>query len=985
VTAPKLPVRLAALAVAGLLAAQAAAQGPAGPPKGDGPPRPEFPPYDQVTKGYEKVVSTTDGLPPLFTLWVDKKDGRILAELPPGYASKKFFIAKTIASGEVFAGLQDPYDLYVYFKRYGDTLALMEKDVETRSTGDKESKASVERLFTDRLIADTPIVTMSPQGGPVISLDNLLVLQAPKFFGFFPGPDDMRALMKFKTIKSAKAFPQNVEFSVEVPLSRGMGRMASGGGGTLKTMHYSISEIPDQTGYQPRAADDRVGYFTTGYDDLGKYKAGETRTRFINRWHLEKADPSLKVSPPKKPIVFYVEHTTPIRYRRFVKEGVLYWNKAFEKIGIVDAIEVYQQDAATGAYMDKDPEDVRYNFIRWLNNNISTAIGPSRVHPLTGQIIDADIVLTDGWIRVFDRQFHELLPQVALEGMHPETYSWLEERPMWDPRVALAPAHDRTRMLTAWTQGHKIAHTPYKVQSELEAILGRNAKTGFCMAANGKSMDLSLLMTTEILREGAPAPGPKGGGKDDGEDKLDGIPAKFVGPLLADLVAHEVGHTLGLRHNFAASGLYSLAEINSNKIKGQKPLAASVMDYLPVNINMKDGEVQGDYTMIGVGPYDMWAIEYGYSFESDLKPILAKASLPENRYATDQDTVGPDPLARRYDFSSNPLDYAKNQMKLAEFHRAGLIDKFVKDGKSWSEARRQYNMTLNMQMASLSMMARWVGGAHVLRNHKGDGTKPPVEAVTPAAQREALKWVIAHAFDDKAFGLTPTLLQHMKHDTLNADESFSMGGMSEGTYPVHDQVMGIQSSVLTMLMNPTSLRRVYDNEVMVEADKDAVTIPELLDALYASVWTEVDKKPEGKFTSRKPMISSTRRNLQRTYVERLIDLAVNGTGTGAASKPISNLAMLQLRTLNDKIGTVLKAEGMTAVDPYTRAHLADAQTRITKALDSQYILNARDIGGGGGGRGMMFFMDGQQRSLCTQAGCQTCAPAGLGWNNQPQK
>src|SRR5205814_9091475 len=121
-----------------------------------------------ITKGYEKVVSTTDAIPPLFTLWVDKKNGRALAELPPDYLSKKYFVAMTVSSGEIYAGLQAG-DLYVYWKRYGDTLALMEKDVETRSTGDKESKASVERLFTDRLIADTPVLTMGPKGGPVIS------------------------------------------------------------------------------------------------------------------------------------------------------------------------------------------------------------------------------------------------------------------------------------------------------------------------------------------------------------------------------------------------------------------------------------------------------------------------------------------------------------------------------------------------------------------------------------------------------------------------------------------------------------------------------------------------------------------------------------------------------------------------------------------------------------------------------------------------
>lgn len=932
----------------------------------------KFQPYEEVTKGYEKVVSTADGSTPLYTLWVDKKQGRALAELPPDYLTKKYFIALTVAGGEQFAGLQSG-DYYVYWKRYGDALALMEKDTNTRSTGDKESKSSVERLFTDRLLADTRIVTMSPKGGPVISLDNLFVDQAGKFFAGMP-PMMGRSPNRIQAIKVSKAFPKNVELSFELPVPEGSGGASRS---VMKTLHYSVSEMPDDTGYKPRVADDRVGYFTTAYDDLGKYKAGEMRTRYINRWFLEKADPSLKLSPPKQPIVFYIEHTTPVRYRRFVKEGILAWNEAFEKVGIVGAVEVYQQDATTGAHMDKDPEDVRYNFVRWLNNNVSTAIGPSRVHPLTGQILDADIVLTDGWIRHFDRQYSELLPQLATEGMTPETFSWLEDRPMWDPRVTLASPELRTRMLTAAAHGRKDQLSAYRPKTELEAILGRNARIGYCSASTGKSMDLDVLLSTATLlaaEESAPGADKKDPKKDADEDKVDGIPTRFVGPLLADLVSHEVGHTLGLRHNFAASGLYTLAEINSDKVRGKKPFAASVMDYIPLNVDMKDGQLQGDYAMTGVGPYDMWAIEYGYTM-GDTKPVLAKSGLPEHRFATDQDTIGPDPIARRYDFSANPLDYAKNQMKLAKYHRERLVDKFVANGKSWAEARRQYNMTLAMQTGALSMMSRWIGGAYVRREHKGDvAGRTPVEAVSPVAQREALAWLIDNALTDQAYGLTPALLQHLKHDTLAADEAFRMG--EEGTYPVHDRVMAIQSSVLTMLMNPTTLRRVYDNELMVEADKDALTMPEMLDTLYAAVWSELDKKPGATYTPRKPMIASTRRNLQRTYVDRLIDLACNGSGTGAASKPISTLAMQQLRTLNGKLTTVLKSDAM--LDPYTRAHLADAQTRVQKVLDGQFVLNAAALGGGGRSGTVIILGEG---AACTQPGCTHCRPTLNGeWN-----
>jgi hypothetical protein len=937
------------------------------------PAKPPLPQAEAAVKGLEKIVSTSDGKPSLFSLYVDRKQAKVLGELPWNFDKKKYFIALTVASGELYAGLQAG-DLYVTWKRYGDRLALIEPDLETRSTGDPESKSSVQRLFTGRVIADVPILGETPNKAVVIDMVELLLHHAPKFFGFGRTPD--AKALRLREIKTAKAFPQNVELAFEIPFSDGK----------LKTLHFSISEIPDNTGYEPRKADDRVGYFTTAFNDLGKFKKGETRTRYINRWHLEKADPSLKMSPPKQPIVFYIEHTTPIRYRRFVREGILYWNRAFEKVGLVNAIEVYFQDSRTGAHMEKDPEDVRYNFVRWLSNNIGTAIGPSRVHPLTGQILDADIILTDGWIRAY-RGWNELLPQLAMEGFGPDGLAWLEQNPQWDPRFLLAPAHQRNQFLADVAKrgfqplgGHVSAKASGLLmgENEFDGLVGRVSQVnGLCLAAQGRAFDVAVLrMSLDLLmaqeaKDKAGKPEPK-----DEDDQLDGLPARFVGPLLADLVAHEVGHTLGLRHNFKASALYSMAEVNSKKVKGQKAFASSVMDYLPININMQDGEIQGDYAMIDIGPYDMWAIEYGYSFAKDLKPILAKCTLPEHQYGTDQDTLGPDPLARRYDFSTNPLEYAKNQMKLAKHHRGRLLGKYVADGESWSEARRGYEITLALQVRALSMMANWAGGALVRRDHKGDGaSRPPIEAVPAATQRAALHWVVDHSFKDEAFGLTPAILQRLKTDALVSDESFF--GFQEATFPLHDQVMGVQSSVLTMLLNPTRLRRIYDNEALVDPEQDALTLPELMETVCGAVCTELDKAPQGPFTARKPMISSSRRNLQRVLVDRLIDLAQPGGDTTAASKPISNLALAQLRQLKEKVEKALKKDP-GALDPYTRAHLQDAQVRITKALEAPYIFNARDL------RPRVsqpFFFQPAPGQGCNHPGCRC---QGLSWDTRKE-
>lgn len=896
--------------------------------------------HAKILNGFKKVVSTADGKKPMWTIYTREKDSQMVAELPANYASQKYFIGLTVSSGETFAGLQ-ARDMYVYWRKFNDRLALMEPNIGTRSTGDAESKSSVSRLFTDKVLLDVPILTTGPGGGPLIDMDTLLVGKASVFFG--SRYRNMRFPLLFD-IKEAKAFPQNVELAFEFPTAAGQ----------LQTLHYSISVLPQKTGYKPRLADTRVGYFTTAYKDLGKYKKDETSIRYINRWHIEKADPNLKVSPPKEPIVFYIEHTTPIRYRRWVEAGVLAWNKAFEKIGIHNALKVEFQDAKSGAFMDLDPEDVRYNFIRWLNNNVGTAIGPSRTNPLTGQILDADIVLTDGWIRHYNFQFNDMLPKIAMEGFDAETLAWLAQHPSWDPRLRLAaPAQRdsiRRRILRESLlpfAGHPLARKGTKMLGDepFDGLVGRTVQVnGRCDAAAGLAFEMALMrMHLAVLNdESAQFAGKKTGkgGKKTGKkpkkpsNLIDGMPEEFVGPLLAHLVSHEVGHTLGLRHNFKGSSLHTLEEINSARMKG-KPLGGSVMDYTPVNINVKGGKIQGDYAMKGIGPYDMWAIEYGYTFAKDLKPILARVAEPELQYGTDEDANGPDPYVRRYDFSKHPLDYAKDQIRLANYHRGRLLKSFVKDGQSWDRARTGYELTLSVQTRAVAMMANWIGGAHVYRDKKGDKNgRAPIDVVSAKEQRNALKFVIENTFDDKAYGLNPDLLRHMTTDKWMDDSNFIQLFMSDSSWPVHDKIMGIQASVLTVLMRPTTLRRVYDNEFRVAADKDALTLPELLAGIRNAVWSELDKKPNGKYTARKPMISSLRRDLQREHLKRLIDLTMPNAVNNEAGKPIGNLARQELRFIKAKAENALKAGGL---DPYTLAHLNEVKEQAEKALDARYV------------------------------------------------
>ena len=121
------------------------------PPKPE-PPKPDYPPSEKILEGYEKVV-TKPSIKSMYTLWTRQKDGQMYAELPRGFAQKKYFIATTVASGETYAGLQAG-DVYVYWRQYDKHLALMTPEIEYRAIADKEAESSVKRLFTDRVLLE---------------------------------------------------------------------------------------------------------------------------------------------------------------------------------------------------------------------------------------------------------------------------------------------------------------------------------------------------------------------------------------------------------------------------------------------------------------------------------------------------------------------------------------------------------------------------------------------------------------------------------------------------------------------------------------------------------------------------------------------------------------------------------------------------------------------------------------------------------------
>jgi hypothetical protein len=154
-------------------------------------------------------------------------------------------------------------------------------------------------------------------------------------------------------------------------------------------LQHSLIEVP-QNNFKPRRDDYRIGYFTEQVNDMTA--TGYTNYKdLIHRWDLQKKNPELAKSEPVKPIVWWIENTTPKYLRPIIKHAALQWNKAFEPLGFINAVEVYEQpDTATW-----DAGDIRYNVLRWTSspNPPFGGYGPSFVNPRTGEILGADIML----------------------------------------------------------------------------------------------------------------------------------------------------------------------------------------------------------------------------------------------------------------------------------------------------------------------------------------------------------------------------------------------------------------------------------------------------------------------------------------------------------------------------------------------------------------------------------------------------------------
>ncbi|MEH2440709.1 zinc-dependent metalloprotease [Nostoc sp.] len=835
-----------------------------------------------------KVVKGIDKLEGLFTLYCTDNSGKIYLEIKPEQLNKDYLAIVTLESGVgergIYSGLPLS-DFLFYFQRVNNRLHFVVRNVKFRAES-KPEKRSLARSFSDSVLYSLEIANIDPQNENIlINLDELLMQDFPGLTPFLKSSlqADYRLDGRKSYFGEINSFPENVEIEsiygfsslegsnlVTVPDSRAL---------TLK-VHYSFSQLRENNGYIPRLADDRVGYFITAFQDLSNNNPHESFVRYINRWHLEPSNPNAALSPPKKPIVYWIENAVPLEYRDAIREGILMWNKAFEKAGFQNAIEVQQMPDDA----DWQPADVHYNTIRWFNSlDEGFARGPMRVNPFTGEILDADIIVDANMVRSIQQEYHALM-EVNSSLADKKSCRVFWRRQNADAKNYLLPNSEFC----------------YSMESSNQAQMG--------------ALALSILPNITPISE---------------------TMKEYVHQYLRSLIAHEVGHTLGLRHNFHGSTMLTPEELNNTEITHTKGLVGSVMDYLPVNI-APQGVQQGDYFPGVVGPYDEWAIEYGYkkspsveiegiipeSEKSFLEQIALASPQPELSYATDEDIWDINPLANVWDMSSDVLLYSQWQMDNARVMWERLDKGYLSKGEKYSNLRVSFNRVFKYYFRNATLLSKYIGGQSFRRLHASDDASWTFVPVSLLKQRQALTKLQEYVFADDAFSFSPQLLNQL------APSHWEHWGSSVPKnrldYPIHENILKFQSAVLRSLLDSDRLNRLQDIELKTLPGQ-ALSIPELFDTLQTGIWTEVLTPGEPK------PISSVRRSLQREYLNILLEMMLGTTNTPEDGR---TLAWYELRQLQKAIDFRLK-QITESLDIYTLAHLEASGDRINKALNAQ--------------------------------------------------
>ena len=735
----------------------------------------------------------------LFNFYQNTDNGKSYIEIDSSHLDEEFihfsYIENGILDAWAFQGSYRGSKIIKISKHYDNIEISVENTKYFYDTVTALSKSAGSNINKPIIVSEKILAKNKDKSKFLISADNIFLSESLKQIkASYPGSYRgfrLGNLSKKTRYDKIRNYPENTDVVVNYFYES---RYPSSGGSDAVTdarnisilVQHSLVKMPDNN-FKPRNDDTRVGYFNTQTNNMTSLDRVNYRD-FINRWRLEKKNPELEISEPIKPIVYWVENTTPIELREIVKNAIESWNSSFEKAGFKNAIVAkIQPDTA-----DWDAGDIRYNVLRWNSSPQPpfSGYGPSFVNPKTGEILGADIMLE--WTYITNRIFQNNL-------FNDKTSEFNDE----------------------FSKLNQFCCNASHIQ------------------ANENQFGLSYLSCMSLSDE---------------------LKKDLLRQSLYRLVLHEVGHTLGLSHNFKGSTLLSTTELNNKSIVNERGVCSSVMDYPAINI-AKDPDNQGLFFDVKPGVYDDWAIQFGYSQFPDslenqsINNILSRSTEKDLAFANDAFDMrspgkGTDPDAMIYDLSNDQINFSLQKIQMSTDILKNIKEKSIEKNDTYEELYRSYLSLVYSYFQSLEVVTRQIGGVKVDLSHTDQkSSRKPFESVDYETQKKAMNMISKYGFSNKVV-LQPEIFPYLQKQRR---------GWSISKDPtIHQRILIYQSRLLNHLLHPNVLQRITNSSLYGNEYK----LPEYMIDLSKSIFQ----------SDMNGNVTTVRQNLQISFINRLLSI-----------------------------------------------------------------------------------------------------------------